>query len=46
MVKLPAYERPHFIAVEGPVRVGKTTLADILADRLNADRMRDVDDAM
>ena len=44
MVKLPAYERPHFIAVEGPVRVGKTTLADILADRLNADRMRDVDD--
>lgn len=44
MVKLPAYEAPRFIAVEGPVRVGKTTLADILADRLNADRMRDVDD--
>jgi deoxyadenosine/deoxycytidine kinase len=42
--KLPAYETPRFIAVEGPVRVGKTTLADILADRLKADRMRDVDD--
>ncbi|HET7213675.1 MAG TPA: deoxynucleoside kinase, partial [Terriglobia bacterium] len=44
MVKLPAYEQPRFIAVEGPVRVGKTSLADILADRLRADRMRDVDD--
>lgn len=44
MAKLPAYEPPRFIAVEGPVRVGKTTLADILADRLKADRMRDVDD--
>jgi len=44
MAKLPAYEPPHFIAVEGPVRVGKTSLADILAERLNADRMRDVDD--
>jgi len=44
VVKLPAYEPPHFIAVEGPIRVGKTTLADILAERLNADRMRDVDD--
>jgi deoxyguanosine kinase len=44
VVKLPAYERPRFIAVEGPIRVGKTTLADILADRLKADRLRDVDD--
>jgi len=44
VVKLPAYEPPRFIAVEGPIRVGKTTLADILADRLKADRMRDVDD--
>ena len=44
MVKPPAYETPRFIAVEGPVRVGKTTLADILADRLKADRLRDVDD--
>ena len=44
MVRLPAYERPRFIAVEGPIRVGKTTLADILADRLKAERIRDVDD--
>jgi deoxyadenosine/deoxycytidine kinase len=44
VVRLPAYETPRFIAVEGPIRVGKTTLADILADRLKADRLRDVDD--
>jgi deoxyguanosine kinase len=44
VVKLPEYEKPRFIAIEGPIRVGKTTLADILADRLKADRMRDVDD--
>ncbi len=44
MAKLPPFEAPRFIAVEGPIRVGKTTLADILADRLNGNRMRDVDD--
>lgn len=44
MAKMPPYETPRFIAVEGPIRVGKTTLADILADRLKAERMRDVDD--
>ena len=44
MANLPPYETPRFIAVEGPIRVGKTTLADILADRLKADRLRDVDD--
>ena len=44
MSKLPSYEPPRFIAVEGPIRVGKTSLADILADRLKAERMRDVDD--
>jgi len=42
--KLPSCEPPRFIAVEGPIRVGKTSLADILADRLKAERMRDVDD--
>jgi deoxyadenosine/deoxycytidine kinase len=41
---LPAYEPPRFIALEGPIRVGKTTLADILADRLHAERIRDVED--
>jgi deoxyadenosine/deoxycytidine kinase len=35
---------PRFIAVEGPIRVGKTTLADILADRLHTTRLRDVED--
>ncbi|HZT71737.1 MAG TPA: deoxynucleoside kinase [Terriglobia bacterium] len=44
MSKLPSCEPPRFIAVEGPIRVGKTSLADILADRLKAERMRDVDD--
>jgi deoxyadenosine/deoxycytidine kinase len=34
----------HFVAVEGPIRVGKTSLADILADRLRATRIRDVED--
>jgi len=44
VANLPPYETPRFIAVEGPIRVGKTTLADILAERLKADRLRDVDD--
>ncbi len=30
------FELPHYIAVEGPIRVGKTTLARILAERMNA----------
>lgn len=38
------YEPPHFIAIEGPIRVGKTSLADILAGRLHAHRLRDVED--
>ena len=29
-------ERPRYIAVEGPIGVGKTTLAQILSDRLGA----------
>lgn len=40
----PPYEPPRFIAIEGPLRVGKTSLADILADRLHAVRLRDVED--
>ena len=39
MSKLP--EPVRFIAVEGPIRVGKTTLADLLADHLHASRIRD-----
>jgi deoxyadenosine/deoxycytidine kinase len=33
------FEAPRYIAVEGPVRVGKSTLARILADQLNAQRV-------
>jgi deoxyguanosine kinase len=40
----PAYEPPRFIAVEGPIRVGKTSLAGILADRLQAVHLHDVED--
>jgi len=32
------FELPRYIAVEGPIRVGKSTLARILAERLNAQR--------
>jgi deoxyguanosine kinase len=37
MAKL--FEPPRYIAVEGPIRVGKSTLANIVADRLNAQRV-------
>ena len=40
----PSFEPPRLIAVEGTIRVGKTSLADILADRLHAERLRDVED--
>ena len=39
MAKL--FDLPRYIAVEGPIRVGKSTLATILADRLNAQRVSD-----
>ncbi len=44
MSKVPEFEPPHFIVVEGPIRVGKTTLANLLAERLHAERLRDVED--
>jgi deoxyadenosine/deoxycytidine kinase len=31
---LPVTERPRYIAIEGPIGVGKTTLAQVLAERL------------
>ncbi len=40
----PRFDPPRFIAIEGPIRVGKTSLADILAERLNGIRLRDVED--
>lgn len=38
------FELPRYIAVEGPIRVGKTTLAQVLAERLNAQRVSDPED--
>jgi deoxyguanosine kinase len=35
---------PQFIVIEGPLRVGKTTLARILAERLHARRIYDCED--
>jgi deoxyguanosine kinase len=37
-------QAPRFIAIEGPLRVGKTTLAKILAERLHARRIYDCED--
>ena len=40
----PGPKAPRFIVVEGPLRVGKTTLAKILADKLHARRLYDCED--
>jgi deoxyguanosine kinase len=37
------FELPRYIAVEGPIRVGKSTLARILGERLNAQRVMEPD---
>jgi deoxyguanosine kinase len=39
-----APQPPRFIVIEGPLRVGKTTLARILAERLHARRAYDCED--
>jgi deoxyguanosine kinase len=39
-----APQPPRFIVIEGPLRVGKTTLARILAERLHARRIYDSED--
>jgi deoxyguanosine kinase len=39
MAKL--FDLPRYIAVEGPIRVGKSSLASILSERLNAQRVTD-----
>jgi deoxyguanosine kinase len=44
MARTQKTESPRLIAIEGPLRVGKTSLADILAERLHAIRLRDVED--
>ena len=38
------FELPRYIAVEGPIRVGKSTLARIIAERLNAQRVAEPED--
>ncbi|MGI9102720.1 MAG: deoxynucleoside kinase [Terriglobales bacterium] len=38
------FELPHYIAVEGPIRVGKSTLASVLAERLHAQRVAEPED--
>jgi deoxyadenosine/deoxycytidine kinase len=40
----PAFQPPRSIAIEGPIRVGKSTLARVLADRLRARRVLDPED--
>src|ERR1035437_7765959 len=40
----PAFQPPRTIAIEGPIRVGKSTLARIVADRLHARRVFDSED--
>jgi len=39
-----APQAPRFIVIEGPLRVGKTTLAKILAEKLHARRIYDCED--
>ena len=38
------FEQPRFIAIEGPIRVGKSTLAGILAETLHARRIVEPED--
>jgi deoxyguanosine kinase len=38
------FELPRYIAVEGPIRVGKSTLANIIAERLYAQRVLEPED--
>ena len=41
--KPPAFKLPRYIAVEGPIRVGKSSLARILAERMHTRRIMDCD---
>lgn len=40
----PVFKPPRYIVVEGPIRVGKSTLAKVLAERLHARRVFDCED--
>lgn len=41
MAKGPKYKAAKFIAVEGPIRVGKNSLARVLAEKMHARRIHD-----
>jgi len=43
-VNPPKFKTPRHIVVEGPIRVGKSTLARVLAERMHARRIYDCDD--
>lgn len=43
-MKVPAFKSPRHIVVEGPIRVGKSTLARVLAEQLHARRIFDCED--
>lgn len=44
MLEAAHFEPPRFIAIEGPMRVGKSSLAKLLAERLDAAVLSDVED--
>lgn len=43
-MKGPSFKAPRHIVVEGPIRVGKSTLARVLAEQLHARRIFDCED--
>jgi len=42
--KTPAFASPRYVAIEGPIRVGKSTLARFLAERIHGRRVTDCED--
>jgi deoxyguanosine kinase len=40
----PKFKAPRFIVIEGPIRVGKSTLAKVLAEQMHARRIFDCED--
>jgi len=42
--KEPSYKPPFYIVIEGPIRVGKSTLAKVLAEHMHARRVLDCED--
>ena len=35
----PTFQPPRYIVIEGPIRVGKSTLAKVLAEQMHARRV-------